>query len=301
MLPPSFVVWLYNPRINWKKYDSEIKEYIQGKECGITYEKRNPKVIISLTSYPARIPHIHRTIFSLLKQSVKPDEIILWLGEELFPNRNNDLPEILLMLFKHGLTINYCKDIKSFTKLIPVMCTYPNDIIVTVDDDIIYSPKLLETLLNSYEIDKTLIHAHIANKILFTSNGVLKPFDEFEMKPENMVASYLNIQGGIGGCLYPPKSLHKDFVNETLFMNLCPTADDLWFWAMAVMNETKIIVIKNNIIASTPNTPIQYKDVIEPKNSLGSINCINGQKQNNIQLHNILEHYPIIKERLKKS
>ena len=53
----------------------------------------------------------------LLQQTLKPDEVILWLSEEQFPNKQ--LPENLTRLQEFGLSIKWCKDdIKSFKKLI---------------------------------------------------------------------------------------------------------------------------------------------------------------------------------------
>ena len=40
------------------------------------------KVIVSLTSYPARFDTIHLCIKSLMYQTIKPDKIILWLGSD---------------------------------------------------------------------------------------------------------------------------------------------------------------------------------------------------------------------------
>jgi hypothetical protein len=50
------------------------------------------KAIASLTSFPARINHTYISIECLLRQSVNPDRIILWLAEDQFPNQLNDLP-----------------------------------------------------------------------------------------------------------------------------------------------------------------------------------------------------------------
>ena len=46
--------------------------------------------------------------------------------------REEDLPENLLKLKNNGLTIKWCKDMRSFTKLVPALEMYKNDIIVTV-------------------------------------------------------------------------------------------------------------------------------------------------------------------------
>ena len=48
---------------------------------------------------------------------------------------------------------------------------------------------------------------------------------------------------GGSGCLYPPHSLFKDCVNYDIVSQTIPTHDDVYFWAMAVLNNTKIQVI----------------------------------------------------------
>ncbi len=51
-----------------------------------------------------------------------------------------------------GLTIDWCEDIKSYKKLIPTLKKYPDAIIVTADDDLIYDNKWLEQLYNAAQI-----------------------------------------------------------------------------------------------------------------------------------------------------
>ena len=45
------------------------------------------------------------------------------------------------------------------------------------------------------------------------------------------------------GCLFPPNSLYKDMLDEELFLSLLPTHDDVFTWAMLVMNDKKIEVV----------------------------------------------------------
>ena len=54
------------------------------------------RIIVSFTSYPARITFVPRVLESLYAQSKKPDMILLWLAEEQFPNREEDLPDELI-------------------------------------------------------------------------------------------------------------------------------------------------------------------------------------------------------------
>ena len=68
---------------------------------------------------------IHYTLYSLLNQTVKPDEVVLWLAKEQFPNGNDDIPPAVLDLQKNGLTIKWCEDLRSYKKLIPSLKEYP--------------------------------------------------------------------------------------------------------------------------------------------------------------------------------
>ena len=97
----------------------KMHKWNKAKEYGITSEKRNPQVIVSLTSYPARMPFVHVALNTLLTQTFKPDRVILWLAEEQFPNIENDIPEEVLKLKDYGLEIRWTEDIKSYKKLLP--------------------------------------------------------------------------------------------------------------------------------------------------------------------------------------
>jgi len=248
--------------------------------------EKNQKLIVSLTSFPERIPDIFFNLYSLLNQTIQPDMLVLWLAEEQFPNKEKDLPKRLLDLQKYGLTIKWCKDIKSYKKLIFSLKEFPNDIIVTADDDIYYPENWLELLYNSYLNEPKYIHCHRAHKVTFNKNKELASYNEWQKCITTDNVSYLNFFTGAGGILYPPNSLYKDTLNEELFMALCPTADDIWFWAMAVLNNTKIRVVQeniNNFIFINPELEFRMTDAI----SLYKINLI----ENDRQLKKVFDHY----------
>lgn len=69
------------------------------KVKGTTEIKRQVSVIISLTTFPARIQDAEKTILSLLNQECKPDNILLWLAVEQFPNMEEDIPNNILELY----------------------------------------------------------------------------------------------------------------------------------------------------------------------------------------------------------
>lgn len=211
---------------------------------GIMDRKRKVKIIVSLTSFPARIGTVDITVRSLLMQSMKPDEIILWLATEQFPDREKGLPDRLLALKKYGLTINWCNDIKSYKKLIPALRMYPEDIIVTADDDVYYERHWLRRLYLGYVEAPEYVHCHRITKFYIGDNAYKMKEGEFETYP---VASYLHKLTGVGGVLYPPHILCQDVLDEAKCRRLAPTNDDVWFWLMAVLNGARINVVKNNL------------------------------------------------------
>lgn len=269
----------------------------QLKHCGygLSKETRNPEIIVSLTSFPQRMYDMHFGLYSLFNQSVKPNKIILWLAEEEFPNKEKDLPCTVLFFLEKGLEIKWCSNIKSYKKLIPSLKAFPNAIIVTADDDIYYPEDWLEKLCQSYQKNPQCIHCHRAHKIRLDSNKKILPYAMWEHEIRNSLPAYINFFTGCGGVLFPPKSLYADILNEALFTKLAPNADDIWFWAMAVLQKTKIVVAEDNIKQLT---------YINPERELGlngeiTLFSQNGsQGQNDVQLRNVLAHYPQIMERI---
>ena len=141
------------------------------KEKGVT-EKEKPELIVSLTSYPDRIPYIHKTINTLLNQTLKPDRLILWLADSQFPNKEEDLPQNLLKLIDLGLEIRWCEDLRSYKKLIPALKEFPNDIIVTADDDLYYTPDWLESLYCEYLKNPKYIYVKRASRNYFEEDNL---------------------------------------------------------------------------------------------------------------------------------
>ena len=85
------------------------------KSCGLYKgSAREKKLIVSLTSFPARFPYLHICLESLLTQSVKPDMIVLWI----YKGDMNLLPEKVLKLRNRGVLIKPVDDdLKSYKKL----------------------------------------------------------------------------------------------------------------------------------------------------------------------------------------
>ena len=210
---------------------------------------------------------------------------VLYLATEEFPRREKDLPRELLALTSERFEIRWTKNIRSYKKLIPALKDFPDDIIITFDDDLLFSPVLIERLLVGYRKHPEMIHCHRITNISFDAAGNVKtshiPYD----KP-----TYLNKLSGGAACLYPPHGLHADIFDEDKFMTLAPTSDDIWFWLMGVMNGRRVNVVENNL--DTLNYIPGTQDV-----GLSLINDA-GEKFFFKHLENILDAYPVLREML---
>ena len=60
------------------------------------------RIIVSFTSYPARIGMLEPMLQSIFGQTRKADEFILWLASEQFPNAEKELPANLLKHMEEG-------------------------------------------------------------------------------------------------------------------------------------------------------------------------------------------------------
>ena len=67
----------------------------------------------------------------------------------------------------------------SYKKLVPTLDLYPNDIIITVDDDVYYSNDLVLSLYNSYLNDMDKISCLRASVITFKNDGTVAPYNEW--------------------------------------------------------------------------------------------------------------------------
>ena len=259
---------------------------MNNKESGITNELYNTESFtISLTTYDKRIFDVYLTIESIMQQTLKANRIVLWLAEEEFDP--NNIPETLKFQQKRGLTIKFCKDIRSYKKLIPSLKEYPNDVIITIDDDVIYNIDLLEKMIRSYQNDPQYIYFNRGHLITFNKNGSIAPYKYWKWQTNETRPSHLYMPTGVGGVLYPPGSFNEEVFNEEIFMTLCRSGDDIWFKAMSYLNnkQAKRIKTKSNLGEDYIEN-VKMQDI-----ALAQIN--NGKNQNDEQLKYVFAHYNI--------
>lgn len=256
---------------------------------------KQKKVIVSLTSFPAAIPYAKEAITSILAGNTLPDKVVLYLTFSQF--EDSKIPSELLTLAKNNPLFeirNYNEEIRSYRKLIPALKDFPDAIIVTIDDDVLYHKNMLRDLIDLHKQIPEAIIANRAKKIkLNTPYRQWRKYRWYHSLVKKLNFSYKNIQTGVGGVLYPPNSLNQEMLNSKIFKEIAPTTDDIWFWAAAVANGTYVVPFP----FGKHNKP---RGLEKPKNlSLKTVNFKTGTDLNRTALEKILESYTIIKQRIE--
>jgi hypothetical protein len=265
-----------------------------------------PQYIVSLTSYGKRItttaPY---AIISLFDQTIQPDKIVLWVGE----NDKDKVGKELKSLEEKGLEIRYCEDIRSYTKLIPSLKAFPEDNIITADDDKYYPHNWFEPLITEHKNHPHKIICHRVRTIKVDENCNVLPYSRRSLPDLPSDTNNKQISPpfsrfdlfplGVGGILYPPKALDKQVLDKDLFMKLAPMADDIWFWAMALINkeyngeESPYVKIDHHQRLQSVDRASQNDG-----NALRNYNV--SQNGNDKQLKAVIEYFPQLKEILLK-
>lgn len=199
----------------------------------------NDTVIVSLTSFPARISNVWITIATLLNQDYDNMKVILWLSGEEFPSKEN-LPAKLLALQQKGLDIQIVPDnLKPHKKYFYAMRKYPNNTMITVDDDILYRSDLISSLVKAH---KKFPGCVICNRGVNIGEDAYVSWKHTDGKQAS-VPSHRIMPTGIGGVLYPPGCYdNKHIFNIDVIKRTCLNGDDLWLNFMTRSIGTKVVL-----------------------------------------------------------
>lgn len=238
------------------------------------------RLIVSLTSYPPRIGTVAKVLDSIYAQTRKADEIVLWLAEAQFPGKEADLPQNLVQLMERKrLTVRWCEDLKPHKKYFYALQEYRDDLVVTIDDDLLYPKDMLAALYKSYLLYPDAVSSVRTHLILISEQNQIMPYDTWPKEIDICIhepCMQLIATGG-AGTLYPPNLFGREFFNREAIQQICPLADDLWLKAMQLMSGVPVVLARSfEPLRYLPGT---QEDALRQKNV--------SQKQNDAQLEKI--------------
>lgn len=267
------------------RYEELTAKALSESKLGVSNEKYGQsEVIVSLTTHGKRIYDVHAAIETIMQGSVKPNRIVLWVSEDY---RKIILPLTLQKQMERGLEIRYCKDIRSYTKLLYALKAFPEASIITVDDDILYPHDLLEHLMNAHIEYPECICANFIREIPLNLD---KKYISILKWPQLFNAEELSNRyffEGFAGVLYPPHSLDAEVFNEKVFLDICKYADDVWFNAMAIKAGTKVKYAWKHFSLASYIDNYEVQSVALQKVNLG------GEILNDAQIKAVFEKYQL--------
>jgi len=237
-------------------------------------------VIVSLTSIPERLQTLHLTIRSILNQDVKPKKIILWLHHSL----KNEIPSSLGILQNDLFEISFSELTCSHRKLVHSLELFPDDIIITCDDDMMYRSNWLRLLYSEHLKNSDTIIANQTRYIKYTEQGEILPYKNWVLESGMIFNHAAVIPIGAEGVLYPPKKLSAKTTDAELFLDLTPKADDLWFKVMSLLEGTNSVLAQKRAKTAIPIIGSQ-------KHSLKKTNI--GSDKNRLQWLAVTDHFNI--------
>ena len=208
------------------------------------------RTIVSMTTTYERLPLFYYSVQSILYQDLSPDKIVLNISHEPYLS-DSGITYVPEWIKQFDIEINFVENIGPYRKLLPTLNKVnDSDIVVTADDDVIYHRSWLHKIIQSLNKSPKTIVSGRARMITRNVLGHRKNYTCWPLAKQN-VCTHSIIPTGIAGIAYTKNNLDLDFLNDRSFLELAPTADDLWFKVAAFIKNTCSYVVpsidSNNI------------------------------------------------------
>ena len=276
---PGVPYWVLTP---FRKFLRSIANRILPKYLANPHgqiSKKEDGIIISLTSFPARINNVWQVISCMLRQTLQPREIILWLSKDQFPTMES-IPNSLRKMEGDFFKIRMVDgDLRSHKKYYYVAKEYPDDYVFLIDDDIYYPSTIIERTWKAHLEHPKSVICNYGYHMSYSENGTLSKYRQWKQCYDNSDSDDLFFGSG-GGTLIKPSSLYPLLTDIDSAIKLAPLADDIWLNAIVKLNGVPILLLKNGLLL-----PVSIKHNVK----LASENRVHSK--NDEQLAAVVSHF----------
>lgn len=221
------------------------RRYSKGRNIkSLKNEGTVPPIVVSMTSFSPRLDNLYIALGSLFNQSLQPNKIVLYLGDDV---EKEKIPESIKKLVKHGLEIRFVDDLKSHKKYYYSLREYGDSLVVTVDDDLIYHKDMIKKLYDTYCAFPECICAMRTHEILYDGQGIPLPYSKWIKNSQryNVASTDLFFTSG-AGTLFPPHCFDERAFDLETIKKLSFSADDVWLNCMCRLIGRKIVNVPLN-------------------------------------------------------
>ena len=254
----------------------------------------NSDVVISLTTYPARVKTVWVTIASLLNQTYKPAKVLLYLSKEQFVAGFEDLPSNLKQLQSKGLEIVFVEDdLKPHKKYFYAFKDYRDKLVMTADDDIFYPENAVENLVSASKNNPGAVICCRSHKIKLENNNGEKIFAPYNTWENNFTdgPDMLSLAVGCNGVMYRPALFDEEIFNTDNMRQTALFTDDLWLKTMEITNN-----IKTYNCSAEPL--VYFNNIFTMSTGLWHVNTDEGENRNDSSWKKLMELYPEVRAKL---
>lgn len=218
-------------RFGLRRLANGLLPAIYGRRTGPSLTGMVP-VVVSMTSFPARIRKVWIVVETMLRQRQSPEKIVLWLSRDQFPGGPGQLPERLLAQQSRGLDIRFVDgDIRSHKKYYYAFAEFPDRHILTIDDDLLFPSTFVGDVWDCARAHPDSVIANFGSPFAWDEQlgyitrtpGTISPGE---------TGPHLFFGSG-GGTLFPAGRMLPWMDNIDTIWSLCPTADDIYLNAIA--------------------------------------------------------------------
>ncbi len=199
---------------------------------------RRDGIVVSLTSFPARMGVVWITLDSMFRQKTRPDKIVLYLTDAEFPGGLAEVPQQVKRLAAFGLEIRFVPDnLYCHNKYFYALREFPDATVITVDDDSYYRSDTIGRLMEMNRKYPSAVCCNIASVINMDS---FYDYSTWKKASAPHAPNDLCVANGFSGVLYPPHVIGPGMFDKELLLKLAPKADDLWLKANEVVMGVKV-------------------------------------------------------------
>lgn len=199
------------------------------------------KAIISVTTTKGRLPLFFYSLQSLKKQRYSEYEIAINISSTpyLFDDGINCIPD---WMSGSNISVNFYDNTGPYRKLVPIFNHLrPDDILITADDDILYSENWLTRILMCASHNPEAIVCGRAREIRKNIFGNFQGYVNWPYAEKKLTGLNL-LPIGCSGVAYRKHLLDADFITDRAFQKYAPTTDDIWFRHASIRMNTPVVV-----------------------------------------------------------
>jgi len=215
---------------------TKIKDVVRVEYYGAkAIPQSEARLIVSFTSIPRRMENVPAVIESIVKQTKVPDKIVLYLHEDDFPSKS--IPNSVSMLTEkyNFFEIRWPeRNLGVHLKIIPALKDFPDDIIINIDDDMIYDEKFIEKLVECYKANPGCVCCNFCHGVKYENDAfrVVKVPQYTGVSNKSVMNRLLSGHGS----LYPPHIFDGTCIFDSdAMLAIAKTHDEIWIWGNLFM------------------------------------------------------------------